>query len=221
MNYVISVIVPSALDTLTDIFENLELPLSVTMRAKGTAVKSMLELLGIESNERRMAVTIANNEKTAQLISLAKRKLHIGVPGHGIIVSVPIKSVGGGKTLAYLNGDNQFSKQAPELNGDYELITIIANEGHTDSVMNAARAAGARGGTVLHGKGTGAKGSQRFYNISIANEKEVILIVSSKEQKAQIMRSVLQKAGPDTDTGAIVFSLPVSQVAGFGFFEEN
>lgn len=221
MNYVISVIVPSALDTLTDIFENLELPLSVTMRAKGTAVKSMLELLGIESNERRMAVTIANNEKTAQLISLAKRKLHIGVPGHGIIVSVPIKSVGGGKTLAYLNGDNQFSKQAPEFNGDYELITIIANEGHTDSVMNAARAAGARGGTVLHGKGTGAKGSQRFYNISIANEKEVILIVSSKEQKAQIMRSVLQKAGPDTDTGAIVFSLPVSQVAGFGFFEEN
>ena len=41
--------------------------------------------------------------------------------------------------------------------------------------MNAARAAGARGGTVLHGKGTGAKGAPKFYNITIAQEKEMIL----------------------------------------------
>lgn len=221
MNFVISVVAPGALEALTDILDTLGLPLTVAMRARGTAVKSMLELLGIESNERRMVITAASGEKTAQLISLAKRKLHIGVPGHGIIVSVPIKSVGGGKTLAYLNGENQFTKHTPELSGEYELITIIANEGHTDAVMNAARAAGARGGTVLHGKGTGAKGTPRFYNISIANEKEVILIVSSKEQKAEIMRSILQKAGPDSDAGAIVFSLPVTQVAGFGFFEES
>lgn len=221
MNFLISVVAPDALETLTDLLDGLGLPITVAMRAKGTAVKSMLELLGIESNERRMALTVASAEKTAEFICLAKKKLHIGVPGHGIIVSVPIKSVGGGKTLAYLNGDNQFSKHTPEISGEYELITIISNEGHTDSVMNAARAAGARGGTVLHGKGTGAKGAARFYNISIANEKEVILIVSSKEQKGEIMRSILQKAGPDTDAGAIVFSLPVSQVAGFGFFEEK
>lgn len=221
MNFVISVVAPDALESLTDTLNELGLPLTVAMRAKGTAVKSMLELLGIESNERRMTVAVASGEKTAEFISMAKKKLHIGVPGHGIIISIPIKSVGGGKTLAYLNGNNQFSKHAPEISGEYELITIIANEGHTDSVMNAARAAGARGGTVLHGKGTGAKGTPRFYNISIANEKEVILIVSSKEQKADIMRSVLENAGPDSDAGAIVFSLPVSQVAGFGFFEEN
>lgn len=220
MNFVISVVAPNALETLTDFLNELGLPLTVAMRAKGTAVKSMLELLGIESNERRLAITVANSEKTAQLIARARKKLHIGVPGHGIIISIPVKSIGGGKTLAYLNGENQFVKHTPEINGEYELITIISNEGHTDSVMNAARAAGARGGTVLHGKGTGAKGTPRFYNISIANEKEVILIVSSKEQKTEIMQSVLQKAGPDTDAGSIVFSLPVTQVAGFGFFEE-
>ena len=88
-------------------------------------------------------------------------------------------------------------------------------------MMNAARAAGARGGTVLHGKGTGAKGAPKFYNISIAAEKEVILIVSAAGQKAEIMRSILRKAGPDSDAGAIVFSLPASAVAGFGLLEEN
>ena len=48
MNFVISVIAPDALEALTDILDTLRLPLTVAMRAKGTAVKSMLELLGIE-----------------------------------------------------------------------------------------------------------------------------------------------------------------------------
>ena len=40
-------------------------------------------------------------------------------------------------------------------------------------------------------------------------------------EKAEIMRSILRKAGPDSDAGAIVFSLPASAVAGFGLLEEN
>ena len=38
-------------------------------------------------------------------------------------------------------------------------------------------------------------------------------------EKAEIMRSILKKAGPDTPAKAIVFSLPTSEVAGFGFFD--
>ena len=188
--------------------------------AHGTARTEMLDLLGIESNERRVVLTIADAEKTAALIAAQKRRLHIGVPGHGIVIAVPIKSVGGGNTVAYLNGGRS-PKYTPALSCAYELIIAIANEGGTDAVMNAARAAGARGGTVLHGKGTGAKGAPKFYNISIAAEKEVILIVSAAGQKAEIMRSILRKAGPDSDAGAIVFSLPASAVAGFGLLEEN
>lgn len=92
----------------------------------------------------------------------------------------------------------------------------IANEGRTDLVMNAARSAGAAGGTVLHGKGTGSDKAEKFYSVSIAQEKEVILIVAKTEQKAGIMRAILEKAGPNTEAGTIVFSLPTSEVAGFG-----
>lgn len=90
-----------------------------------------------------------------------------------------------------------------------------------DMVMNAARAAGARGGTVLHGKGTGAKGAPKFYNITIAQEKEMILIVAATSQKAAIMQSILQKAGPDSKAGTIVFSLPTTQVAGFALLDNQ
>ena len=216
MNYVISICDPRALEVLTQICAELTIPMNVVLHAYGTAVRSMLDILGIESNEKRVVLSIANQEKTKALISEQKRRLFIGVPGHGIVVSVPVKSIGGGKTVAFLNGSQQPAKYTPELNYSYELIVAIANEGRTDLVMNAARSAGAAGGTVLHGKGTGSEGGERFYNVSIAQEKEVILIVSRAEQKSGIMKAILEKAGPDTEAGTIVFSLPTSEVAGFG-----
>ncbi|MDY6059161.1 MAG: hypothetical protein SPI76_02305 [Candidatus Fimenecus sp.] len=100
------------------------------------------------------------------------------------------------------------------------LIVAVANEGRTDTVMNAARAAGAAGGTVIHGKGTASEEAAHFFNISIASEKEMIFIISKKEQKSQIMRSVLEKAGPGTEAGAVLFSLPVTSVEGFGLFDD-
>ena len=220
MNYIISIIAPDSLGVLSKLCAEMKLPLTVAARGKGTAVQSMLDLLGIETTEKRLVFTIADAEKTKLLIKEQKRRLHIGVPGHGIVIAVPIKSIGGGKALAYLNQDNKNVKRQPSLSFAYELIVAVTNEGCTDMVMNAARAAGARGGTTLHGKGTGEK-DPKFYNITLAEEKEVVLIVASAEQKSEIMASVIQKAGPDTEAGTIVFSLPATEVAGFGFLEAN
>ncbi|MDO4381020.1 MAG: P-II family nitrogen regulator [Clostridia bacterium] len=221
MNYIISIINPDSTKKTAELCKELSLTLTVAAHAKGTAIKSMLDLLGIESTERSVVFTVANDEKTETLIKNLKRKIHIGVPGHGIVISVPIKSVGGGKTLSYLNGNEPIEKHIPKINPSYELITVISNEGSTDIVMNAARAAGARGGTVIHGKGTQDNETAKFYNVSIASEKEIILIVSTAEQKAEIMKSILQSAGPATKAGSIAFSVPVTDVAGFGFFDED
>lgn len=216
MNYVISIVDPYALDLLSDICRQMELPLTLVVHGRGTATKSMLELLGIVgTKERRVVMTIADDQKTRQLIEQERSQLFIDAPGHGIIVAVPIKSVGGGKTLSYLNGGHNAAAQ-PTLNYDYELILAIANEGHTDTVMDAARAAGARGGTVLHGKGTGSKDAEKFFRVSIAQEKELILIVAKSDEKAAIMKSIVTNAGVNTEAGAVVVSMPVTEVAGFG-----
>ncbi len=218
MNYVISIINPEALDTLCGICAELRLPMTVVMHGRGTAVQSMMDLLGIESRDKRVVMTVAGPDRTRELIDAQRRRLHLGVPGHGIVIAVPVKSIGGGKALAYLNQDSKNVKQAAPAGFAYELIVAITNEGCTDMVMNAARAAGARGGTTLHGKGTGEK-DPRFYNITLADEKEVVLILATAAQKSEIMASVVAKAGPDTEAGTIVFSLPATEVAGFGLLE--
>ena len=122
--------------------------------------------------------------------------------------------------MANLNAGKP-TEGAPEINYNYEIVLAIVNEGHTDTVMEAAREAGARGGTVLHGKGTGSKDAAKFFGVSIASEKEVIMIVAAASEKAAIMKSIINKAGTQTEAGAVVMSLPVSDVAGFGLLNND
>ena len=220
MNYVISVVHPLGANIMQKLCEEMGLPIVLSIPCRGTATKSMLDLLGMESKDRRLFITVASPEQTKQLIQEQRKRLYIDAPGNGITVSVPIKSVGGSKTLAFLsNGQNV--KGTPTFNFEYELILVIANQGATDQVMDAARSAGARGGTVIHGLGTGSKNAEKFYKVSIAAEKEVILIVSAASQKAAIMKAIIEQAGPDTKAGAIAFSLPVSELAGFGIAQPS
>ena len=92
---------------------------------------------------------------------------------------------------------------------------------YSDFVMDAARAAGAGGGTVLHAKGTGGTRGDKFFSVSLADEKDMIYIIAHKDEKAAIMRSINEQAGPGTKAGAICFSLPISSVAGLRAREEN
>ena len=80
--------------------------------------------------------------------------------------------------------------------------------------MDAARAAGAGGGTVLHAKGTGSKRGEKFFGVSLADEKDMVYIIAYADEKTAIMRAINENAGPGTKAGAICFSLPVSSVAG-------
>lgn len=221
MNYIISIVNPDALKKLEAVAEESGIVSAVSMHGRGTAVESMLNMLGIESNEKRIVLGVGSEGNTQKFIKEMKRRLYIGVPGHGIVVAVPIKSIGGASTVAYLNQNDESAKYTPKLNYAYELIVAIANEGRTNLVMNAARAVGATGGTVLHGKGTGSsESSEKFLNVSIASEKEVVLIAAKAEQKSEIMRAILKNAGPDSEAGTIMFSLPVSEIAGFGMFDD-
>ena len=206
---------------MADVFESHKLPLVLAMRGRGTAASEVLDLYGLEAKEKALLMTVAGADMTKQLIRAAKRKLFIDVPGNGIMLAIPIKSEGGGKTLAFLSGGAAPDGAAPEMKFDHELIMAVINEGHTDPVMDAARSAGAAGGTVLHAKGTGGALSQKFLGVSLADEKEVVLIVSKAGEKGAIMKAIADNCGVGTPSGAISFSLPISSVAGLRVLDDD
>ncbi len=95
-----------------------------------------------------------------------------------------------------------------------ELIVCIINDGFSDVVMTAAKNAGARGGTIFHGKGTGNKDMEKFFGISITPEKEVVFILTTNTQKDDIVSAIYKEAGLDTRGQGIIFTLPVDDFVG-------
>ena len=80
--------------------------------------------------------------------------------------------------------------------------------------MEAARSAGAGGGTVVHAKGTAAEEARKFLGVSLAAEKEMVLILLRQETRRAVMRAIMDQAGVHTPAHTILFSLPVEDIAG-------
>lgn len=188
----------------------------------GTASNEVLDYLGLDSVEKAVAFSVLEEDTWVKIKKDLEKKLKIDAPGGGISFIIPLSSVGGKKTLEFLleNQDYKKEEETTLKNTTHELIIIISEHGYTELIMDAAREAGAYGGTVIHAKGTGMEIAEKFMHLSLAAEKEIIYIVTKTEQKNSIMKAVMEKAGPDSKAKAITFSLPVTDTAGLRLIED-
>ena len=96
----------------------------------------------------------------------------------------------------------------------YEMITCIVNAGFSDVVMDAAKAAGAGGGTVIHGRGTADKEAEQYFKITVQPEKDIVMLIVPARIKDRVLHAIYKNAGLATDGQGIVFSVPVNQAVG-------
>ena len=96
----------------------------------------------------------------------------------------------------------------------FNLIIAIVNTGFSEIVMDAAREEGAKGGTIIHARGTGPKAMEEKYGIVITPNKEMILILVTKKLSDKILSAIYKSAGLASDGQGIAFALPVSDVVG-------
>lgn len=186
------------------------IPLVLTALGSGTATTEILDCLGLEATEKAVLFCVAPH--SPQLVRRAEKALWLDVPGRGILMTVPVSSIGGAAARDYLL--QQEAEKSMEKEITHELLVVITNQGHTDMVMDAARAAGATGGTAVHAKGTGTELAKKFFGVSIAAEKELIFILTLEETRVPIMKAIMAQAGMQTEAQSLVFSLPVSDIAG-------
>ena len=186
---------------------------------RGTAATEVLDYLGLEATEK--AVLLLAAPRSRRLVRRAARELWLDVPGRGILMAVPISSVGGARARDYLLSWQAEEDDDMERDITHELIVVIANRGHTDQVMDAARSAGAAGGTTIHAKGTGTELARKFLGVSLAAEKEILFILAREADRKPIMKAVMTQAGMHTKAQAVTFSLPVTDLAGLRLLEEE
>ena len=96
----------------------------------------------------------------------------------------------------------------------YELIIAIVNQGFADSVMDAARACGAKVGTILSARGTARQEAEKKFDILIHPEKEMVMIIAKADIKEAILHAIYKEVGLDTPGQGIAFSTPVDDTIG-------
>ena len=203
-------------ERFSSLFKTEQLPVMLLTLGAGTASSEMLDYFGMESREKIVIFTVVTQESWRRVKRQMEEKLNIDVPGTGISFIVPVSSVGGGKAFRYLlAGQAYIKEEETELkNTEYELIIVISNYGYNNLVMDAAREAGAGGGTVVHSRGTGREKAEKFLGVTLAEEKEMTFIVTRSEKKNDIMKAIMEKAGLESKAKSILFSLPVTETTG-------
>ena len=185
---------------------------------RGTATTEVLDYLGLEATEKVVLLLAA--PRSSRLVRKAARELWLDVPGRGILMTVPIASVGGARArdelLQWQAEEDDMEKEIT-----HELIVVITNRGCTDQVMDAARSAGAAGGTTIQAKGTGTKLARKFLGVSLAAEKEMVFILTRIQDRTPIMKAVMAQAGMQTKAQSVAFSMPVTDLAGLRQLEED
>lgn len=190
---------------------------------RGTATSNTLDYFGLEATEKIIYLSIVTDDTWKKLRRHLIVHMQIDIPGRGIAFTIPLSSIGGKTVLQWLTQNQEFEKEEETTLKDttYELLIAIANQGSIDSVMDVARSGGAGGGTVIHAKGTGIEKAEKFLGVSLAEEKEVIFIVTKASQKNDIMKTIMEKVGLDSKERTIVFSLPVTSAVGLRMLEED
>ena len=199
-----------------DLYKKDKLEVMYITLGEGTARGDILDYLGLEASEKMVIFNFVQQHDWMLTKKNLQRKLQIDAPGEGIAFLVPLSSIGGKRTLQFLLDRQELpeSEESTLKDTTYELIVAIADQGNVEMVMDAARGAGAYGGTVIHAKGTGMEYAEKYLGVTIAAEKAMIFIVTKKDQKNSIMKAIMEQAGMQTPAKTIVFSLPVTDTAG-------
>ena len=191
-------------------------PVSMIVLGRGTAPDARSALL-MDSPEKGVCFAAVTGTVWERLQRDLRTRLDIEAPDTGIAFTVPFSSIGGRRELAFLTDGQDFQRSCEESvmkDTEHELLIVISEPGYNEMVMDAAREAGARGGTVIHARGTGLRKAEQFLGVTLASEREMTFIVVGTPARDRIMQSIMLKAGSATPAKAIVFSLPVTDTAG-------
>ena len=214
---------PKTVEKVSAILVEKRVPFQYRFWAEGTATREVRNVLGLESLDKNCLLTILPRKSAEQMLRRLEKKLHLGMPGTGIAFTIPITS-GTGRMFQMLTEltpeDEQTGKPLTEgekqemEENKYSMIMAIVDHGYSEDVMQAARLAGATGGTVLNSRRCGSEEAIRFWGISVQEEREILIILAGKDEKLKIMEAIGEKCGMQSKAHGVVFSMPVDSVVG-------
>lgn len=211
-------------DTL---FRNAGLPVLYRLRAEGTASSEMMDMLGLESRDKLIYISMIPRQFSDIILHKLWKECKLGESNTGIAFTIPVTGISAMMTrMKWGITDEAISKiteKEHEMNTEarYVLVTAVVNRGFSTDVMEAAKKAGASGGTVVNGRRIGNEEVQSFWGITVQDEKDLVLILTEADNKVNLMREISQSCGMHSDAKGIVTAIPVDSLAGLGYAQRE
>lgn len=185
------------------------------LMGSGTGTEEMTDIFGIEIEpEKEVVLTLADSEKIDNIISAVTSAGKLNKRGEGIAFVVEISKTAGICHKPYIEIPNQEKRRPATEKMAYELIITIVNRGDAEKVVEASKDAGARGGTILSGRGTGIHEKAKLFGITIEPEKEIILTLVEQKITDRVLDAIVNAAKLNKPGKGIAFVLGVGQVVG-------
>lgn len=183
---------------------------------RGTAASHLLDTLGFGTAERDILLSIAPKDTIRQLMYYLKNEDRPELEAKGIAFTMDVSGLGTilAVTLSRIEAmDAERGEMIMEQDNRHHLILVAVNQGYTDAVMDTARAAGARGGTVVRARWVGTGEIEQFIGITLQAEKEILAIVATGKERSRIMEEINRIHGLKSSAQAVVISLPIDHTA--------
>lgn len=180
----------------------------------GTAPTEMMDILGLGSSEKDIVISLGKQSAIEAIIHEFNDNLNTIRRGRGIMMLFSPNAVGNltATILAMQNVAALKEGDEPMKNEHkHSLILIAVNQGYTDLVMQAARQAGATGGTIVKARLAAEEAAEQFGGFNLQAEKEIVVILAADTIKEQVMNAVNREYGLKTEAQGVVFSLPVDK----------
>ena len=178
---------------------------------RGTAQRWLMQVLGLGDPRKDIVITLLSTDTLHAVEKELRTDPWVSSKVRGVSTVLDVS------LLVRCASSSVFQpKGAPMSASTHEHISVIVNAGFADDVMAAARKAGATGGTIINARGTGREEDVKFFGITIVPEKELLLILTTRETAPAILDAIRTQPYLTEPGMGIAFCMPVEQFLPLG-----
>ena len=180
------------------------------MIAFGTVKSKLLDFLGIQETRKELILTAGHGDVLDGLMDNLNNKFNLTRKNFGIAFRMP---------LSFINIENALEGEKPvfkreEVKTMKSAIFTVVNRGKASEVVDASLEAGARGGTIIHARGSGLNQTKLIFDMEIEPEKEIVLTIVDDDQLENVVEAIRKKSDVEKEGHGILFVIPVSKAYG-------
>ena len=215
MRALVAIVTPVLAEVTRHIFKEANAEVRYEIDGEGTASREWMDILGLGSAAKKLLIGILPGAEADALAEKLSRSLPLKKAGNGIVFTVPAEKM---KDFAQCQQKEEALGHAIAEERACYLVSIIANKGCSEQVMDAARTVGASGGTVIHGGDVRHHALVRAWGLRHSETKEIILILSESSKVMGLMRAVTEQCGSDEKVQAKAYASHVDRVYGLNYY---